>query len=102
MDIILDNLEGFIWDEGNRQKSVVKHGVTPLEAEEAFFNFNLLSPDPAHSQQEIRYRLLGQDNNGRILFIIFAIRNNKARIISSRLASKKERTIYAKAAKENP
>ena len=102
MDIILDDLEGFIWDEGNQQKSLLKHGVNPLESEEAFFNFNLLSPDPAHSRQEPRYRLLGQANNGRILFIIFTVRNNKARVISSRAANKKERQIYVKAAQTSP
>lgn len=89
MDIVLDNLEGFIWDERNQQKSLTKHGVPTLEAEEAFFNLNILSPDLAHRQSEPRYRLLGQANNGRILLIVFTIRSNKARIISSRLANKK-------------
>ena len=101
MDIVLDSIGGFEWDEGNQQKSLTKHGVRPLESEEVFFNFNLLSYDPGHSQQEERYRLLGQSNGGRILFIIFTIRNNKIRVISSRLANKKERNIYAKAFKEN-
>jgi len=101
MDMVLDNLEGFEWDRGNQQKSMEKHGVSPLEAEEAFFNFNLLNPDPLHSQREPRYRLLGQANSGHILFIIFTARNHKIRVISSRLANKKERSIYAKASKEN-
>lgn len=102
MDIILDKLVGFIWNEGNQQKSLVKHGVTPLETEEVFFNFALLSPDSTHSKQESRFRLLGQTNGGRVLFIIFTIRENKARVISSRLANKIERTIYAKATQKNP
>jgi uncharacterized DUF497 family protein len=98
---ILDNLEEFEWDQGNKFKSLSKHGVTPLEAEEVFFNFNLLSSDPGHSLKESRYRLLGQSSAGRILFVIFTIRSNRIRIISSRLASKQERSIYEKAFKEN-
>lgn len=101
MDFILDNFEGFIWDEGNEQKSFFKHGITPLEAEEAFFNLNFISVDAAHSLAEQRYRLLGMTNNYKVLIIAFTIRNNKARVISSRLANKKERIIYAQALKAN-
>jgi uncharacterized DUF497 family protein len=96
MDLILDRLEGFEWDEGNEQKSLLKHGVTRWEAEETFFNFNLLIPDFAHSQGEPRYHLLGETNSGRILLVVFTVRRSKIRVISSRLANKKERAIYAK------
>lgn len=99
MDFVIENLEGFEWDEGNEQKSFLKHGITPLEAEEAFFNPNFMSADASHSQKEKRYRLLGRTNNNKVLIIVFTIRNNKVRIISSRLANKKERIIYAQALK---
>ena len=101
MDLILDNLEGFIWDQGNEQKNYIKHGITILEAEETFYNPNFISFDPTHSRYEKRYRLLGMTNNNKVLIIAFTIRNNKARVISSRLANKKERTIYAQALKAN-
>jgi uncharacterized protein len=101
MDLILDHLEGFEWDKGNEQKSLVKHGISRWEAEEAFFNRNLLSPDVFHSQVEPRYRLLGQSDSGRALFIVFTVRRNRIRVISCRLANKKERDVYAKAAEEN-
>jgi uncharacterized DUF497 family protein len=35
-------IEGFDWDEGNRRKSVDKHGVTQAEVEQVFFNEPLL------------------------------------------------------------
>lgn len=101
MDFILDNFEGFIWDAGNEQKSFLKHGITPLEAEEAFFNPNFISADVSHSLTEQRYRLLGRTNNHKVLIIAFTIRSNKARVISSRLANKKERTLYDQAIKAN-
>jgi hypothetical protein len=101
MDLILDNPEGFVWDQGNEQKNFIKHGITILEAEETFYNPNFLSFDPAHSQHEKRYRLLGRTNNNKVLIIAFTIRNNKTRVISSRLANKKERNTYAQALKNN-
>jgi uncharacterized DUF497 family protein len=101
MDLIIDNLDGFMWDAGNERKNVIKHGITILEAEETFYNPNFISFDPTHSQQEKRYRLLGTTNNNKILIIAFTIRNNKARVISSRLANKKERSIYVQALKAN-
>jgi len=101
MDFILDNFEEFIWDEGNEQKSFLKHGIVPLEAEEAFFNPNFISADDTHSQNEQRYRLLGRTDSRKVLIIAFTIRSNKARIISSRLANKKERILYDQALKAN-
>lgn len=101
MDFLLNNFESFEWDEGNQQKSFLKHGITPLEAEETFFNPNFISADPAHSLGEKRYRLLGRTNNNIVLIIAFTIRSRKARVISSRLANKKERTLYAQALKAN-
>ncbi len=102
MDFILNNLDGFIWDEGNKHKSFLKHGIAPLEAEEVFYNPNFLSTDVTHSQHEQRYRLLGRTNKDKVLIVAFTVRNNKARVISSRLANKKERTMYAQALKANP
>ena len=102
MDFTLDKLEGFIWDEGNEQKSFLKHGITTLEAEEVFYNPNFISADITHSQKEPRYRLLGKTNKDKVLITAFTTRNNKARVISSRLANKKERTMYAQALKANP
>ena len=101
MDIILDQLNGFEWDKGNESKITSRHGVTPLEAEEAFFNFNLTYYDSLHSHTESRYHLLGQTNDGRILFIVFTIRRQKIRVISARAANEKERRIYDQAKKNS-
>jgi uncharacterized DUF497 family protein len=96
----LDGLDGFEWDESNRDKNWVAHQVSVGECEEVFFNLPILvQSDPVHSQTEARHYVLGQTNTGRRLFIAFTVRNNKIRVISARDMSKKERTIYAK---ENP
>ncbi|MCL4272924.1 MAG: BrnT family toxin [Anaerolineales bacterium] len=96
--IVLSQLTGFDWDDSNRQKNWEKHQVLASECEEVFFNLPLLlQADPAHSQQETRYFVLGHTTAGRRLFIAFTVRNDKIRIISARDMSKKERKIYEQA-----
>ena len=88
--IELNDLDGFDWDESNRDKNWIAHQVSVGECEEVFFNLPLLAQsDPTHSQAEDRYYVLGQTNAGRRLFIAFTVRNNKIRIISARDMSKK-------------
>ena len=97
----LEDLEGFIWDTGNKEKSAQKHGINPSETEEVFFNFNLIYENGEHSTSELRFRLLGKTNEERVLFVVFTIRNSKIRVISSRPANKKERTIYHEKTKKS-
>jgi uncharacterized DUF497 family protein len=93
--INLSDVTGFDWDEHNRGKNWQKHQVLAGECEEVFFNLPLLlTPDPAHSQKEPRYYVLGHTLAGRRLFIAFTIRKDKIRVISTRDMSRKERAIY--------
>ena len=90
-----ENIIGFDWDEGNRQKNWEKHHVDFRECEEVFFNQPLLvSEDIKHSFQEKQYYVLGRSDTNRMLFLVFTLRNNKIRVISARDQSKKERMIY--------
>jgi uncharacterized DUF497 family protein len=89
-------VEGFEWDEGNARKNE-RHGVTPAEAEQAFFDRRLLlAPDPAHSTAEPRLHALGCTVAGRLLHVTFTLRadGTRIRVISARDASRKERTFY--------
>jgi len=91
----LDNLVGFDWDEGSKQKNWEKHTVDYRECEEVFFNQPLLiNEGMKHSSQEQRYYVLGRTDTGRTLFLVFTLRSNKIRIISARDQSRKERKIY--------
>ena len=88
---------GFEWDNANRDKSYIKHGITPNEAEEIFLDEDaLLQEDVKHSQHEQRYVLIGQTFNKKLLICIFTIRNLKVRIISVRKTDKQERKQYEK------
>lgn len=91
----------FEWDAGNKTKSFTKHGITNQEAEEIFGNFNIILSDDKHSSIENRFIILGKSDRGKIIFSSFTARNFKIRIISSRLASQKERNTYEKEFKEN-
>ncbi len=93
--IDLSHITGFDWDENNREKNWKKHQVLASECEEVFFNLPLLlESDPAHSQKEPRYYVLGHTISGRRLFIAFTIREDIIRVVSARDMSKKERSIY--------
>lgn len=93
-----ENIQGFDWDSGNRDKNWIKHQVSNFEAEQVFFNNPLLIFDDSKhsSNEEKRFFALGHTNQKRLLSLVFTIRNklNLIRIISARDMSKKERLIY--------
>ena len=90
----------FEWDERSQAKSLVKHRITKIEAEEAFFRDKLIQPDERHRRTEPRFGMYGQADKGKILFIAFSIRKGRIRIISARPANKKERETYEKTFKK--
>ena len=92
------DIDGFEWDAENSRKNGLKHSVSNGESEEVFFNRPLLvAADAAHSQGEARHFALGRTNEGRLLFVAFATRGTKMRVISARDMSRRERASYAKA-----
>lgn len=84
----------FQWDKWNAGKNR-KHGVLDSESEEAFFDENkVVLKDILHSGKESRFILLGKTKKGRLLFVVFAKRGAKLRIISARDINKKEKHLY--------
>jgi uncharacterized DUF497 family protein len=91
----LRGVTGFQWDQGNLEKNWLKHGVSPLECEQVFFNQPLVVvPDLKHSQGEERFYALGRTDTDRYLFVVFTVRGRKLRVISARDINRKERSIY--------
>jgi uncharacterized DUF497 family protein len=93
----LSQIEGFEWDEGNGRKSLEKHDVSQVEAEQVFFNDPLLViQDVHHSSYENRLHALGRTDAGRLLHISFTLRGggNLIRVISARAMHRKERLRY--------
>jgi uncharacterized DUF497 family protein len=80
------------------EKSDDKHGVTPAEAEQVFFNQSLLIvEDPRHSVHESRFHALARTDAGRPLHVTFTLRDaaTRIRVISAGDMSRKERARYA-------
>ena len=88
---------GFQWDEENAAKNWESHDVTQAECEETFFNQPfVVRRDWRHSQTESRCYGLGRTDAGRLLFIAFAIRGDKVRVISARDMTPAESQRYPK------
>lgn len=95
MKKIFDKCIGFDWDEGNSAKNWVRHLVSQGECEQVFFNEPIVvASDNKHSIDESRWFLLGMTDSGRLLFVVFTVRENRIRMISARDMNKKERKIY--------
>jgi len=77
--------------EWNSHKAILnekKHGVSFTEAMSCFY-------DPDHSQDEDREILIGHSNQGKLLVIVYVLKQDVIRIISARKATLKESKLYA-------
>ena len=91
----LEGCTGFDWDDGNVEKSWIRHRVAFWEAEEVFFNEPLVvATDRPHPAGEPRYVSLGRSDSGRRLFLCFTVRRFLIRIISARDMTRKEASTY--------
>ena len=92
-----ESLEGFQWDEGNSEKTWVRHEVSQAECEQLFLNRPVVVTfDEDHSKRERRFVALGHADSGRQLTVVFTVHGCLLRVISGRPMSRRERGIYAK------
>lgn len=86
----------FTWDPNKAEINQKKHGVTFEEAVTAFNDpYAMIMEDPAHSQNEERFLILGLSEKYRVLVVVFVERvRDQLRIISARLATAHERRLY--------
>ena len=85
----------FAWDFAKAAANLKKHGVS-FEAATRVFEDELSAtfPDPDHSQSEIRLITYGLGSDGKLLVVAHTERRDTIRIISARVATKKERKRY--------
>ncbi len=83
-------IEGFIWMDWVVEKIVTKHGVSPDEVEQCFFNapFKLLRGGSD------KYKFMSRSDGGRYLAVIFAWEDHWVKVISARDMDAKERRYY--------
>jgi len=88
----------FEWDANKAELNLTKHNVS-FEAAATVFGdpYSVTIPDPAHSQSENRFIILGRSHDGRLLVVVHTERGDDIRIISARQASRRERRQYEEA-----
>ena len=85
----------FEWDDEKAQGNRTKHRVSFEEAASVFGDpLSLTIEDPQHSETEDRYVTIGESNRGRLLVVVHADEEDTIRIISARVATKRERNNY--------
>jgi uncharacterized DUF497 family protein len=84
----------FEWDPAKARANLSKHGVDFADAVAVFEDPLALSRPDADVRGEARFVVLGVDAFGRHLVVAFTDRGRNTRLISARLASKKERKSY--------
>ena len=84
----------FEWDEEKEKNNIVKHGIDFKTASHVFLDPNRLEIyDEKHSTaEEDRYITIGFVKE--ILTVVYTERTTALRIISARVATKKERMVY--------
>jgi hypothetical protein len=88
-------MRDFEWDPDKEVRNARSHGVTFAEASTVFDDpLGRTVPDPVHSVAEERFVRLGISAAGRLLLVVHSERGPAVRIISARLASRRERVTY--------
>ena len=83
------------WDGNKAKRNLAKHGTSFAEATTVFGDpLSLTIRDPAHSQAENRFIVLGHSHQQKLLVVVHIERGDNIRIISARRASRRERKSY--------
>ena len=81
------------WDKTKAASNLKKHGIEFADAVSVFSD-ELAITIPDNRFDEERFVTIGTDVFGRILVIVFTWRSEDIRLISARLAERRERKQY--------
>lgn len=85
----------FEWDPLKAKSNVWKHRVSFEEASTALLDpLSKTDFDPDHSVEEHRFITFGISARRRLLVVSYTEQGERIRLISARLATKREREIY--------
>ncbi|HXU81759.1 MAG TPA: BrnT family toxin [Polyangia bacterium] len=86
----------FEWDPNKARRNLLEHGVSFDEALTAFWDpLSITVFDDGHSEREDRFVLIGATLRFRLVVVVHTVRGDGLRIISARLATRRERRDYA-------
>ena len=94
-------MEGIIFEWNSRKDKVNlnKHSVGFIEASTVFVDpLSITIPDPDHASGEERFIIIGMSNSQRLLVVVHTLRGEQVRLISARVATKRERHTYEETA----
>ena len=82
----------FEWDERKAKQNRKNHGVSFKEATTVFGDpLAVTIHDPLHSDDEDRFVTLGLSHRGWLLVVVTTDRADRIRVISARLATRREK-----------
>ena len=85
----------FDWNDNKAARNVRKHRVTFREATTVFDDpYFVILTDDDHSFDELRYWIIGESIEGRILLVVYTERNDLTWIVSARKVTKQEKEVY--------
>ena len=85
----------FAWDSEKAAANLKKHGVDFREAATVFDDpLSTTYPDVDHSTSEHRFVMIGASAPSRVLVVAYTEQGEAVRIISARLATRREKRFY--------
>ena len=84
------------WDPDKAKANLLKHYIRFADAVIALQDERALTIRDFYSAEEERWVTLGTDAFGRVLVVVYTWRNDNVRLISARLATRRERRQYEK------
>lgn len=84
------------WDPDKAKANLLKHYIRFADAVIALEDERALTIRDFYSAEEERWVTLGTDAFGRVLVVVYTWRNDNVRLISARLATRRERRQYEK------
>ena len=82
------------WDGGKAASNLEDHGVDFADAATVLFDDQAITVTDDSVDEEERYVTLGMDALGRCLIVVYTWRDETARLISARMATRSERRQY--------
>lgn len=90
--------EEFIWDDdadaSGNVAHIWAHGVTPTEAEDAILDRRATPAETRRVGGEQRFTIIGATSAGRVLLVVFVLRQDAIRVITAYPAGEREKRRY--------
>jgi uncharacterized DUF497 family protein len=83
------------YDPAKAASNLKKHGVSFEEAATALLDSMALAMEDPYAEGERRWVLIGMSDRARLLTVVYALRDNRIRLISARSSTKRETRTYA-------